>query len=236
MTPSCCVVGDRLSITSQPRKPIDDFVEQFVSIQLAADRAMALSLVDQLLGDGYSVPDILTGLVQTAQYELGRLWERDEITVADEHIGTGVAQVVVNRLYEQLRRSASPAGHVLVACVEGELHDLGPRIVADLFEYHGFRVTFLGANVPTDSLMHAIRRDNPDAVLLSATMSWNVPQIARIAQRCADEGLKTILIAGGHGLNWLDINPEELANWTPIRDPIDAIATLGRQLDDGAAV
>lgn len=69
--------------------------------------------------------------------------------------------------------------HAVVACVEGELHDLGARIVSDLLEMAGFEVCFLGANVPTESLVELVRRRPPHLLALSVAADSNLPALRR---------------------------------------------------------
>jgi methanogenic corrinoid protein MtbC1 len=86
-----------------------------------------------------------------------------------------------------------------VACVEGELHDFPARLVADALDLAGFDVRYLGASVPTASLLSMLEREQPDLIALSVTMAFNMPAlhsaVARI--RTALGGKVPIAVGGG---------------------------------------
>ena len=84
---------------------------------------------------------------------IGRLWEANAITVADEHLATAISQSVLVKLFDRLT-VARPRSRerVLLAAVEGQHHVLGLRMIADVMEGAGFDVLYLGADVPVDAL------------------------------------------------------------------------------------
>ncbi len=208
---------------------VDDLVDRFVGMQIAADRSGALALINQALASGIPVPGVMLDVIQPAQYELGRRWECDEISIADEHVGTAIAYLAINRLYEVLPRTEPREQRLVVACVEGEQHDLGARMIADLCEMHGFEVIYLGANVPTESLLRLIDDRRPDATLLSATMTWNLPELERTANRI--EAMSVPVVAGGRALSWVGDNVGHLDLYAPRESPLDLLSRLGNELD-----
>jgi methanogenic corrinoid protein MtbC1 len=87
---------------------------------------------------------------------------------------------------------------VVVACVEGEEHDVGAHMVADFLEAAGFDVRFLGANVPTRTLEALVEDQRPELLALSATTQGSVREIRRVvtAIRRAANGPISIAIGG----------------------------------------
>lgn len=162
--------------------PVDygDLARRFLDAQLGFDRDEALRLlVEDGLGQGASVPDLLLQVVGAAQREIGRLWQENRISVADEHAATAIAQLVLAQLYAKAPRAEASGRTIVVACVEGERHDLGARIAADLLDLEGHDVQYLGADVPTDALVRVVTRDRPDLVVLSITMAFHGEALAR---------------------------------------------------------
>ncbi|RYZ32485.1 MAG: cobalamin-binding protein, partial [Myxococcaceae bacterium] len=138
---------------------------------LRGDRAGALAVVmGQGLERGVSVPELQIGVIQPAQREVGALWERNEISVVQEHLATSISQLVVAHLYPHLPRGASNGKRVIVACVEGELHELGARMGADFFEMAGFDVTLVGPGCPVGRLVERVASERADLLGLSATL------------------------------------------------------------------
>ena len=179
-------------------------VNRYLAAQLAGDRRVALRIIlDEALAAGVSVPDLYLHILQPAQHQIGRLWEENRIGVAEEHLATAISQLVLAHLYPFLPRAPDNGQRVLIACVAGELHDMGARITADFFEMAGFGVRLLGADVPTESLVAMTREAPPDLLVLSTTMTFNVPALRDAALRTREAvGDRLRLGAGGHALTW----------------------------------
>lgn len=175
---------------------------RYLAAQLAGDRREALRLVvEEGLGDGLAVPDIHLGVIQRAQHEIGRLWQENRISIAREHAATAISQLVLAHLYHHLPRAPRNACRVVVACVEGERHDMPARLATDFLEMAGFEVEFLGADVPTDDLVTLVRERPPGALLLSVTLAFNLPALRDAAARVRTaSGGSVPVIAGGHAL------------------------------------
>ena len=172
--------------------------ERYVAAQLAGDRRAALALIDEGLDGGLSAAELQLEVVQPAQYEIGRLWQENRITVAQEHLATAISQLVLAHLYRHLPRDASNGKRVLVACVEGELHDMGARVAADHLEMAGYAVQYLGANVPTTDLVAMVRQHPPDLLALSASMPAHLPAVKDAVTRvCAATGNGVPIALGG---------------------------------------
>ena len=145
--------------------------ERYLSLQLAGEREAARALITQPGVTGIpSLADLYVGVLEPAQHRVGELWQRNQISVAREHLATAVTEAVMIELAATAPRPPRTGFRVLVACVEGELHDIGARMVADLLELDGFAVQFLGADTPTDSLVAILGEESPRLLVLSAAM------------------------------------------------------------------
>ena len=159
----------------------------YLRAQLGGDRREALRIiVDEGLGRGLSCEDVHK-VIRHAQSEIGRLWQEDRISIAQEHMATAISQLVLSHVYQYAHPPAPNGKKVMVACVEGELHEFPARLVADALDLAGFEVRYLGASVPHTGLLQMIEAEKPDLLVLSATMTFNVPQlrdaVARVRQR-----------------------------------------------------
>jgi methanogenic corrinoid protein MtbC1 len=183
---------------------VESLLERYVAAQLNGDRRSALRVVvDEGLGRGVPLPTLYLDVIQAAQYRIGELWQRNRISVAQEHLATAISQLAVAELYRALPAAAPIDRRVLVACVGGELHDLGARITADFFEMAGFQVRYLGANVPSESLVPMVRDDPPDLLVLSVTMSFHVDMLREAVWRTRQvAGDRMRLAIGGQAFTW----------------------------------
>jgi methanogenic corrinoid protein MtbC1 len=134
---------------------------------------------------GKPIERIYERIVCPALAEVGRMWQVDEIAVADEHFCTAATQVILAQL--KLHATANPpcGRSVLATSVGGDLHDVGIRMVADLFEFAGWRAECLGANTPTDEIVTALRGDHGfgkpfDLLAVSGSTSLTVRNIADV--------------------------------------------------------
>ncbi|MCP3136760.1 cobalamin-dependent protein [Pyxidicoccus sp. QH1ED-7-1] len=169
-------------------------------------------------------------VIQEAQYEIGRLWQENIISVAQEHLATAISQLALAHLYRHLPRDPDNGKVVMMACVKDELHEMGPRMASDFLEMAGFDVRFLGANVPPEHLARMLREVRPDLLALSVTMTYHLPQL-REAVAHAREALPGIPIAvGGLAFRWAPILEEQLGVSFFGRDARELVASACRTL------
>jgi methanogenic corrinoid protein MtbC1 len=137
----------------------------------AADTAGAYRIASQALAEGLSLAALYQRVIAPAMHELGRLWQRGAITVADEHLATALTHRVLATLRPNPRDAEPrPRPRVLLAAVPGEQHALGLQMAADLLEDVGWQPIYLGADVPTEALLQAIEVFSPDLLGLTVTM------------------------------------------------------------------
>jgi methanogenic corrinoid protein MtbC1 len=162
----------------------------FLNALLEGKRDFALSIVHSDEVQGFGLEEMYDRIFVPSQRELGRLWHLGKISVAQEHFVTAATQVIISSLYESFFKAHSSLGFsggsglskkpvMIAACAQGELHELGIRMIADTFHARGWDTIFLGANVPEGDLLKEIRRTKPDFLSLSATISPHVAWIER---------------------------------------------------------
>jgi methanogenic corrinoid protein MtbC1 len=164
----------------------------------AADASGAYRIAAGALRQGMSTPELYQRVVAPAMHEVGALWQRGAITVADEHLATALTNRVLAALRPSPDEGAAPRrGRALLAAVEGEQHALGLRMAADLLEDTGYETIYLGADVPTDALMQAVTALSPDLVALTATMVTLAPQLETVAGELRRAHPRLGLLIGG---------------------------------------
>ncbi len=176
---------------------------EFADALIDGDRRHALWMLDSRLARGRSLIEAEIHLIQPALYEIGRRWQQNRVTVAQEHLATAIARSV---MAQGLARSPveSPNGRtVLLACVAGNRHSLGLQMVADAFQLSGWTVQYLGADVPTADLLSHVARLRPDLVGLSASFAHQLTIVREIIDRLitAYGSDRPSVIVGGLGAN-----------------------------------
>jgi len=207
---------------------------QYLQAQVTGDQRAALRVVREALDRGHSIRSVQHDVIQAAQQEIGRMWQDNRLSIAHEHMATAISQLALVHLFERAPAPRSNGRSIVVACVEGELHDLPARLVADYLEMDGFTVRYLGANVPTESLCTALAEERPDLLALSVTMSFNVgglrAAVAAVRERLP--GLK--IVAGGHALAWAPELADQLGVAVVGGEPEAIVAGLAQQLVGGS--
>lgn len=160
-------------------------------------------MASEALEEGMTVPQLYQWVIAPAMYEVGELWRKGALTVADEHLATALTHRVLAALRPQLGAGpdrvepVAERGRVMVAAIQGEQHALGLRMAADVLEDAGFHTIYLGADVPTEALLQAISTLSPDLLALGVTMPELAPRLREVtdAVRRAHPQL-TVLVGG----------------------------------------
>jgi len=169
----------------------------------AASGPNAYRIAARGLGEGMSIPELYQRVIAPAMYEIGVLWEKGALTVADEHLATALTHRVLAALRPPLRvdadaeRSDQVRERAMLATVQGEQHALGLRMAADVLEDAGFQTIYLGADVPTEALLQALDSLSPDLLALSVTMPELKPRLEEVAGAVRRRHPEMSLILGG---------------------------------------
>ena len=163
------------------------------------DDAAAHAAFDRLLGD-YSTRAVLADVVLPLLHELGAGWERGEISVAQEHFASNLLR---GRLLGLARGWDRGTGRrAVLACPPGERHDLGLVIFGLALRELGWRITFLGADTPPDTVVETVRRLGPDALVLAVTDAERLDGVAESAAGLGET--RTAVWIGGAGAAEVD--------------------------------
>lgn len=157
--------------------PGEALAERFLAAALAGDLAGAARVVEGADEVGMPLARVFGEVLRPALYEIGRRWEREGLPVGQEKEVSELARELIAELSRR-HAAPSPRGPVAVAaCVAGERHELGLRMIAGLLRERGWRVHFLGADVDPRFLLDAVRLRKPAVVLLSATSEERLPDL-----------------------------------------------------------
>jgi methylmalonyl-CoA mutase cobalamin-binding domain/chain len=185
--------------------PLAAVAQSFLHSVISADLEQAERLIEDEINSGTSVKDIYLHIFQPVLRETGRLWQLQQVGIAQEHFVTVSVETFMARLHDRIlfpvgvgkgRRGTT----VVAASVGEELHDVGIRMVADFFATDGWDTYYTGANIPVQSIIEAVRDQKADIIALSTTMPRHLPDVQylirslRADQRTA--GVK--IIVGGY--------------------------------------
>ncbi len=183
--------------------PHSDLAAQYLQSLLRTDRRYASELVMKAYESGISVKDIYKNIFQPVQWEIGRLWQINEISVAQEHFCTAATQLIMSQLYPYIFSSSKNGRKFVATSVGDELHEIGVRMVADFFEMEGWDTYYLGANTPRETILQTIKEIKPDILGLSTTITFHLNRVKEIISDVKENDIsaKTRILVGGYPFN-----------------------------------
>jgi MerR family transcriptional regulator, light-induced transcriptional regulator len=217
--------------------PLAELAQHYLASLLRYDRQTATRLIMDAVASGMAIADLYLHVFQRVQREVGRLWQLNEVTVAQEHYCTAATQVIMAQLYPHIFRGERRHRRFVGTCVAGDLHELGMRMVSDVMELHGWDSVYLGANMPTPAIIQTLRAQQVEVLAISATMPFHARAVAELisAVRLAlPERRPTILVGGYAFLQQPDLWRQVGADGHAA-DAAAAVACAAELINDGAS-
>jgi methanogenic corrinoid protein MtbC1 len=197
------------------RLPQGQLARDYLEALMHGERRTASQLILDAVGRGVSVQDIYLFVFQPVQYEVGRLWQTNQISVAQEHFCSFVTELTMSLLSPQIYNPHRLNRRLVATCVGSERHEIGMRIVADFFEMAGWDTYFLGANTPVESINHALSERKADLLAVSASLTVHLGEVADLISsvRGSPAGRNIKILVGGHPFNasdtlWQKVNAD----------------------------
>jgi methanogenic corrinoid protein MtbC1 len=189
--------------------PLSPLAKRYLDLLLEGKREEASNLVHEAVEGGRGVAEIYRTVFERTLKEIGLMWMQDKLDVAMEHYFSASTQLIMSQLYPYITAAAREKKQAVCVALSvcGEFHDIGARMVADFLEMDGWKTFFLGGNLCNDDIVKTVVDHRPEAVVLSATMFFNVESTARAVRaiRHAEVPEVPIILVGGRPFNQ---NPE----------------------------
>lgn len=184
-------------------EPLSELAEAYLNALLHYDRQQASKLITGAITSGTPIKDVYLHVFQCTQYEIGRRWQMNQLSVAQEHYCTAATQFIMGQLYPYIFTGKKLGRRMVAASVSGELHEIGIRIVADFFEMEGWDTYYLGANTPVAGIVQTLAERQADVLALSATMTFHVQAVSDMIKtvRASEAGKNVKIIVGGYPFN-----------------------------------
>jgi 5-methyltetrahydrofolate--homocysteine methyltransferase len=151
-------------------------LQQLYDAILKGDAKTAAVVAREALEAGVSPMDVVAKYMVPAMDRVGRMFECEEYYVPELLLAARAMKAALDPMKPILAASgAKAAGKVVIGTVRGDLHDIGKNLVASLLEGGGFEVIDLGADVPAEKFIEAIRSTDAEIVALSALLTTTMP-------------------------------------------------------------
>lgn len=165
---------------------------------LYGDKDNISSFVEEALSDGISPQDINNSILIPALEAVGEKFAKREYFLPQIILSAEAMQRAFGRLKKEFRPSESKGkGKIVIATVEGDIHDIGKNIVISVLENHGYEIYDLGRSVPAEVIIKEAVKNKADIIGLSALMTTTMVQMERVISELKAEGLNFKTIVGG---------------------------------------
>ena len=176
--------------------------QEYLQALLAGRRAQCHDIVQMLLDKKFAIKRLYSDLFQRSMYEIGELWENNRITVANEHLATSITESLLNLVYPFLFATDRIGKKAVISCSANEFHQVGGKMVADLFELNGWDGHFLGANTPPEDMAQFIEDVQPDVIGLSLSILSNMEHLKHSIEILQSNFSDMPLLVGGQAFRW----------------------------------
>ncbi|TSK07068.1 MAG: 5-methyltetrahydrofolate--homocysteine methyltransferase [Geobacter sp.] len=157
-----------------------------------------VALVEEALAEGLTPMEISSEALLVGLDEVGKRFGNGSFFLPQVMVSADTMKAAFARLKSELASGALKSiGKILMATVEGDIHDIGKNILVTLLENNGFEVIDLGKNVPAAKILDAAREHQVDAVGLSALMTTTMAQMDKVVALLKSEGVKSFTMVGG---------------------------------------
>lgn len=157
------------------------------------------AITREALETGEEPSALLNEILLPAINEVGELFDRGKYFLP-QLIGSAEAMKNAIEVLEPLLLRESSGGDmpvVVIATVEGDIHDIGKNLVALMLKNHGFQVIDLGKDVPKEEIIRAAREHNADIIALSALMTTTMQRMKEVAAYAREQEVRAKIMIGG---------------------------------------
>jgi 5-methyltetrahydrofolate--homocysteine methyltransferase len=179
--------------------PLDQRLANYI---LEGSKDGLIGDLDRKLSEGIAPLDVINGPLMAGMAEVGRLFNANELIVAEVLQSAEAMKAAVGHL-EQFMEKADVAkrAKVVLATVKGDVHDIGKNLVEIILKNNGYDVINLGIKVPPEELIRAHREHKPDAIGLSGLLVKSAQQMVATAADLREAGIEVPLLVGGAALS-----------------------------------
>ena len=218
--------------------PLDERLANYI---LEGTKEGLVPDLDLKLAEGAAPLDIVNGPLMAGMSEVGRLFNANELIVAEVLQSAEAMKAAVNHLEQFMTKADTAArGKVVLATVKGDVHDIGKNLVEIILSNNGYTVINLGIKIPSDELIKAYREHKPDAIGLSGLLVKSAQQMVHTGNDFREAGIDIPVLVGGAALSekftTRNIAPAYAAPTFYCKDAMTGLATLNEIMDPATRV
>ncbi len=179
--------------------PLDERLANYI---IEGSKDGLIDDLDRKRAEGVSPLEIINGPLMAGMAEVGRLFNNNELIVAEVLQSAEAMKAAVSHLEQFMEKADTAArGRIILATVKGDVHDIGKNLVEIILANNGYEVVNLGIKVPPEDLIKAYREHQPDAIGLSGLLVKSTQQMVITGEDLRNAGIEVPLLVGGAALS-----------------------------------
>ncbi len=158
--------------------------------------------IDALIQQGRKPLEIINGPLMDGMNEVGRLFNKNELIVAEVLQSAEAMKSAVAHLEPLMEKGdGQNRGKMVLATVKGDVHDIGKNLVEIILGNNGYEIVNLGIKCPTEQILAAVREHKPDLIGLSGLLVKSAQQMVLTARDLREAGVDVPILVGGAALS-----------------------------------
>jgi methylmalonyl-CoA mutase cobalamin-binding domain/chain len=181
-----------------------EWSEKLLAAMINADRSSAAELIGRVLDEGIEPRQVITEVLDPAIVQLGRLWEKETMSLAQNFVASKIAEDALLRCIPDKTDAPHTKGAIVIGNIEDDFHSLGRKAVGLFLSAAGWDVYDLGNDVPAEELLEKALEVNACVIGVSAMMQTTALNIRKLRQLIDERGLtdRIKMAVGGAVFNW----------------------------------
>jgi len=165
---------------------------------LEFDDELVVESVENEVGKGTDISNILNNGLISAMDEVGRLFSEGEFFVPEMLMAAHAMKAGLDVLKPHMSADDNASkGTVVIGSVKGDMHDIGKNLVAMMMEGAGFKVIDIGIDADTETFLNAAKEHGADVVCMSALLTTTMPAMSDIINKIKEDNLGYKTMVGG---------------------------------------
>jgi 5-methyltetrahydrofolate--homocysteine methyltransferase len=179
--------------------PLDQRLANYI---LEGSKDGLIADLDRKLAEGVAPLDVINGPLMAGMAEVGRLFNNNELIVAEVLQSAEAMKAAVGHLEKLMDKAdVEKRAKIILATVKGDVHDIGKNLVEIILKNNGYDVVNLGIKVPPEDVIRAYRQHQPNAIGLSGLLVKSAQQMVTTAADLREAGIRVPLLVGGAALS-----------------------------------
>ena len=189
----------------------EDLIKAAIEAVIKGDEKAAVDIANKVIAEGLDPLDIISDGFAKGMITVGDLFAKEDYALPEVLLSAGAMQDAMDVLDPHIPRKEAKEkmGVVVIGTVEGDIHEIGKRIVGTMLEVYGFEVHDLGADVPTEKFIEKAKELKADIVATSALMTTTMVRQKKLEEALKEAGMRDSVktMVGGAAVTkeWADL-------------------------------